>query len=88
MINLAEFIRFHQLSDAVCAAVATNFFISEDEKSLDEFIKRNGLDDIGSEEVCEIIKLYEDQFRLIEHKAKEELLKVVEEEPVVLVPPA
>jgi hypothetical protein len=79
VINLAEFIRFHQLSDAVCAAVATNFFIGEDEQSLD---------DIGSEEVCEIIKLYEDQFNLIEHKAKEELLKVAEEEPVALVPPA
>ena len=35
MIKLAEFIRFKQLSDAVSAAVATNYFISEDEKSLD-----------------------------------------------------
>jgi hypothetical protein len=88
VINLAEFIRFHELSDAVCAAVATNFFIGEDEKALDDFIKKHGLEDIGSEEISEIIRLYEDQFKLIEHKAKEELLKVVEEEPVVLVPPA
>jgi hypothetical protein len=58
VIKLAEFIRFHELSDAVSAAVATNFFIGEDEKSLDEFIKKNGLEDIGSEEICEIIKLY------------------------------
>jgi Glu-tRNA(Gln) amidotransferase subunit E-like FAD-binding protein len=59
------------LSDAVSAAVATNFYIGEDEKSLDEFIKKNGLEDITSEEICEIIKLYEDQFKMIEHKAKE-----------------
>jgi hypothetical protein len=58
VIKLAEFIRFHELSDAVSAAVATNFFIGEDEKSLDEFIKKNGLEDIGSEEISEIIKLY------------------------------
>jgi hypothetical protein len=50
--------------------VATNFFIGEDEKSLDDYIKKNGLEDMTSEEICEIIKLYEDQFKMIEHKAK------------------
>lgn len=72
---MAEFIRFHELSDAVSAAVATNFFIGVDEKSLDDFIKKNALESISSEEICEIIKTYEDQFKMIEHRAKEELLK-------------
>ena len=73
---MAQFIRFHQLSDSVSAAVATNYFINEDQKSLDEFIRKNDLDSITSEEMCEILKLYEDQFRLIQYKAKQELVKI------------
>ena len=43
MIILSRFLRFHQLTDAISAAVAVNYFIGEDEKSLEEFIKENNL---------------------------------------------
>ena len=41
-------------------------------------MKANGLEDMLTDQICEIIKLYEDQFRLIEIKAKEEMMKISE----------
>ena len=76
----ARFLRFHQLTDALSTAVAVNYYVGDDEKSLEEFIKNNGLNDMSSEEICEIIKLYEDHFRLLEYKAKEEMMKRAENE--------
>jgi Glu-tRNA(Gln) amidotransferase subunit E-like FAD-binding protein len=78
VITLSRFLRFHQLTDAISAAVAVNYFIGDDEKALEEFIKTNGLEEMSTDEICEIIKLYEDQFRLIEIKAKEEMMKINE----------
>ncbi len=49
MIALSRFIGFHQLTDAIGAAVAVNYYIAEDDKSLEEFIKANGLEDMSSE---------------------------------------
>lgn len=65
MVTLTRFLRFHQLTDAISAAIAVNYFIGDDEKSLEEFTRENNLDDMSCEEICEIMKLYEDQFRLI-----------------------
>lgn len=80
VIKLAHFIRFHQLSDAVSVAVASNFYVGPDEKALEEFTKKNGLENLTCDQICEIIKLYEEPFKLIEFKAKEELLKIGEHE--------
>jgi len=49
---LSRFLRFHQLTDAISAAVAVNYFIGDDEKSLEEFIKSNGLEDMSTDEIC------------------------------------
>lgn len=42
---------------------------------MSEFRKRNKIDELSSEEICEVIKEYEDVFIVIETKAKEEFLK-------------
>jgi len=52
VVALSRFLRFHQLTDAISAAVAVNYFIGDDEKSLEEFIKSNGLEDMSTDEIC------------------------------------
>jgi hypothetical protein len=52
--------------------------VGPDEKALEEFTKKNGLENLTCDQICEIIKLYEEPFKLIEFKAKEELLKIGE----------
>lgn len=48
LIDLCRFLRFHQLHDAVCAAIATHYYIKpNDAKQLNEFNKIHNIDDIS-----------------------------------------
>lgn len=83
VIILSRFLRFEQLTDAISAAVAVNFYINiDDQKELQQYKKREGLDDIESEQICQIIEVYESQFKAIEVKAKQELLKITQNQIV------
>ena len=48
VVDLCRFLRFRQLHDAVCAAIATRYYVApNDAKQLHEFNKKHNIDELS-----------------------------------------
>ena len=74
IINLANFLRFDMLEEAVSAALAVNYYVGNTEKEVDAFIKNNRLDQLTPSQIEEIINEHKDIYEQIEEKHKEKLM--------------
>ena len=56
------------------AALAVNYFVGNDEKEIDAFIKANRLDQLTPSQISAIMEEHQELFEMIEEKQKQKAL--------------
>lgn len=56
ILKLAKFLNFSQLYNAVGAALATNFYVGDNEQEILAFIKQNKLEKLSADQISRIIE--------------------------------